>query len=590
MNICPKCGTKGEVKFCPECGTEMIEEMVRIESNIKICPNCGYEGEFAYCPECGKEMVERVQEEQKEVPMISENQDGEKAVSAPADEDILLGEEIVSDALYENVTDDSLESDNNEQLTGWKFASDGDSTVKNSSIEDPEKKEKRKKKRKKILKIVGIVVGIIVLAFVALIIIGTVLQDSLDHDMDNPKSSSINTLKYQYPDNWVVDDSDSGMAEDDYVEREKYIRWNKDDNTFMARMQIYYLGDDLSFVPEEYYTYLENQTQDRTLTVGDTDIEIKEYDTELNDTSDESVSYDTSSYVATFEKDYSDFFIIIDAMNTAYDADMFDQIIQSIDVEHYKNPRTAKKISAVYEGGNTPGTEIGTGDSDVVVTVEYTNGDKESAEEWELNNDIIIEEGKTNEATVSCHGLTCKLEVTGRKPVELKAEYDGKTKAGTKIGKKDLTVTVKYDNGEKEKVTNFDIDKSVKLKAGETSTIKVKYGDLSCDVSVECTTLSESQYKAKCVNRNYKDQLRKASYDKYIKIYGQVLQDCGLGYYRISSSGGYDDVYMVYAPDSDIVEDDWCTVYGKTAGIYEYETVMGASQKVPEIEAKYVDR
>ena len=102
--------------------------------------------------------------------------------------------------------------------------------------------------------------------------------------------------------------------------------------------------------------------------------------------------------------------------------------------------------------------------------------------------------------------------------------------------------------------------------------------------------MSEAQYKAKCVARDYKSQLRSESYDVYIKIYGQVLQDCGSGYFRISSSGGYDNVYMVYAPDSDIVEDDWVTVYGVTDGIYTYETVMGATKKIPSIDAKYVDR
>ena len=463
--------------------------------------------------------------------------------------------------------------------------------IKAKAEEDPEEKEKKKKKRKKILKIVGIIVGIIVLAFIALIVIGTVLQDDLDHDMDNPKSSSVNTLKYQYPDNWVVDDSDSGLPEDAYADREKYVRWNKDDNSFMARMQIYYLGDDINFAPEEYYTYLEgNETQDRSLTVGDTEIAIKEYDTELSDNDDESISFDTTTYTASFEKDYSEFFVIIDAMSTVYDANLCDQIIQAIDVENYKNPRTAKEIKAVYKGGNTPGTQITTGDENVIVTVAYTEGDDTVAEKWEMDKDITIEEGKTSEATVSCHGLTCKLEVKGRKPVELTAKYNGKTKAGTKITKDDITVTVKYDDDTTEEVSDFEIDKSPKLKAGETSTVKVTYGDLSDKLSVECTTLSKEQYKAKCVNRNYKNQLRNESFDEFIKIYGQVLQDCGYGYYRISSSGGYDDVYMVYAPDSDIVEDDWCTVYGKTDGIYEYETVMGANQKVPKINAKYVDR
>ena len=613
MKICPKCGTKGDVKFCPECGTEMIEEVTEVVTNEKVCPNCGFEGDVAFCPECGTKMIVRTQQEEKESIEPVENTDANSVEeAAPTDavqetteetaetekqllseepqDDIAITEgEIVPEA-ERSIPEADAESEEKKASGGWKFASAA-GALKAKAEEDPEKKEQKRKKRKKILKIVGIIVGIIVLAFIALIVIGTALQDDLDHDMDNPKSSSINSLKYQYPDNWIVDDSDSGLSEDDYVEREKYVRWNKDDNSFMARMQIYYLGDDVNFNPEEYYTYLEgNETQDRSLTVGDTDIAIKEYDTELDDTSDESIKYDTTTYTASFEKDYSDFFVIIDAMSTVYDADFCDQIIQGIDVDNYKNPKTAKEIKAVYKGGNTPGTQITTGDENVIVTVEYTEGDDTVAEKWSMDKDITIEEGKTSEATISCHGLTCTLEVTGRKPVELTVKYNGKTKAGTKITKDDITVTVKYDDDTTEEVTDFEINKSPKLKAGETSTVEVTYGDLSDKLSVECTTLSKEQYKAKCVNRNYKNQLRNASYDEFIKIYGQVLQDCGYGYYRISSSGGYDDVYMVYAPDSDIVEDDWCTVYGKTDGIYEYETVMGANQKVPKINAKYVDR
>ena len=69
------------------------------------------------------------------------------------------------------------------------------------------------------------------------------------------------------------------------------------------------------------------------------------------------------------------------------------------------------------------------------------------------------------------------------------------------------------------------------------------------------------------------------------------MQDCGKGYYRITSGGSaWDNVYMVTVLSNDtLVEDDWVTCYGVTTGIYTYETVMGASQKVPWLTAKYVE-
>lgn len=177
----------------------------------------------------------------------------------------------------------------------------------------------------------------------------------------------------------------------------------------------------------------------------------------------------------------------------------------------------------------------------------------------------------------------------------LKVSYSGDTKAGTTVTQdsEDLEVKQVFDTGVNEgyMVPDWTLKENVKFKAGKTSTITVIVGDEEKSIDVECSTMSESQYKAKCKELNYKNQLRKESNGEYIKIYGQVLQDCGSGYFRISSGGsGYDNVYMVLALGSDIVEDDWVTCYGVTSGIYSYETVMGATQKVPSMIAMYTDR
>ena len=580
MKYCPNCGNKGDLKFCPECGTKMEEELVTQETKTrpKVCPECGYEGMSVYCPECGSEM--RNNDSQDEIQ--------ETLVEDPVDENNVYDENISKETYEETFNEDSSDSD--ESDGHGSLDQETSESVITKTVEKTEKKGK-KKGFKKALMIGGIALGIVLLALIALGIIGSLFTDDLDHDLENMKKATINSLNYQYPSDWEVG-KDYSTADIDKCEHVKYVRYNKDDKTLMGRMYYYYLGDDIyASDPDEYFKRFNNETDSRTLTVGDTDVAIKEYNTSISITKDgEQVDTPATSYTAIFEKDYSSYFVVIEILDDYYDSTFCDEIIKSIDIEGYTNPRTATQISAEYKGENTPGIEITSGDSNVTVTVEYAEGENEEAQKWELDKAITIIEGETSTATVSCHGLTCELEVTGRKPVEINAKYEGSTKAGTKITKDDLTVTVKYDNGDKETVTDFEIDKSVKLKAGETSEIKVKYGKLSCDVTVKCTSLSKEQYKAKCVSRNYKDQLRKESYDKFIKIHGKVLQDCGYGYYRISSNGEYDDVYMVHAPDSDIVEDDWCTVYGKTAGIYEYETVMGANQKVPQINAKYVDR
>ena len=203
---------------------------------------------------------------------------------------------------------------------------------------------------------------------------------------------------------------------------------------------------------------------------------------------------------------------------------------------------------------------------------------------------MTLEEGKKCEGTISCHGMECTLKTSGRKPVKLKVKYTGDTDEGTYISDDDLTVKVVYDTGEKEVVTDYEYDDNVKLKAGKTSIVNIKYKNLKYKLKVKCTTLTKEQYKAQCVTRNYSNLLRNPTYGKYIKIYGRVLQDCGSGKFRISSSGAYDNVFMVCQVDENIIEGDWVTVYGTTEGVSEYTTVLGASMKIPEIFAEYVDR
>gem|GEM_PF-6836755 len=484
------------------------------------------------------------------------------------------------------VTDDSVAKANNIEKKGLL------SKLLNMRKEvAPEIRELRKRKRKKILKIVGIAFGIIAALFIALVVFAMITADKIDNDIEDMKDAEINGLSYKYPGLWVAEEQQTDSLDNGNVLYDEYNRWNKDDNTFMARMRMYYLGDDGAIDFTDYYgsSFFKDELDSKTIDINGTEISIKEYDTEIGVTdSDETI--DTRTYTAEFEKDYSDFFVLIDAKSDVYNSAVFEEIIKEIGVKTYKNPRSVKGISAKYTGDKTPGTTIDSGDGKVTVTVEYDDGNKFTAHEWSMDKSITLEEGKKETATISCHGQTCELEVAGRKPEKISAKYSGSTKAGETISTEDITVNVEFDTGEKEEVEDFKIENGVTLKAGETSVVKITYGGLTYDLKVECTTLSESQYKDKCKSRNYKNQLREESFDEHIKIYGQVLQDCGDGYYRISSSGDYDDVYMVYAPKSDIVEDDHCTVYGVTAGIYEYETVMGASQKIPQINAKYVDR
>lgn len=98
--------------------------------------------------------------------------------------------------------------------------------------------------------------------------------------------------------------------------------------------------------------------------------------------------------------------------------------------------------------------------------------------------------------------------------------------------------------------------------------------------------------------------------ERYVKFDGRVLQviegflvtevtekavnmssnNYGL---RVATKGNYDNVVFVVVSyydvdDGRILEDDKITVYGQYDGIYDYTTVLGAGQSIPQIDAESV--
>lgn len=181
-------------------------------------------------------------------------------------------------------------------------------------------------------------------------------------------------------------------------------------------------------------------------------------------------------------------------------------------------------------------------------------------------------------------------------------QYAGSTEAGAEIdtGSEDITVTKTYNTGVATgtmTVTDWTVDEKVTLEAGETSKVTVKSGEDEKTIEIECTTITDEQYKEKCKTRAYKELIRNNSDGEYTKISGTVVQVIGpsaLGLtnlYRITSGGSkYDDVYLVYVnTNTTLVEGDWVTIYGQTTGNYTYETVLGASMTIPSMSAKIVE-
>ncbi len=196
-----------------------------------------------------------------------------------------------------------------------------------------------------------------------------------------------------------------------------------------------------------------------------------------------------------------------------------------------------------------------------------------------------------------------EIKCTDKTITKLEAKYSGATGEGTEINQqsKDITVTATYKDGTTEVVTGWTMDKPVKLKADETSKMTVKYGGKSCELKVECSTISPARYKSQCKSISYDSLARNP--EKYegqkVKFTGrvvQVMESSFVKVYRINVTwngyGYYDDtVYVTYFGSSGgrILEDDVVTFYGEFDGLHTYETVLGSSLTIPKVSAKYID-
>lgn len=109
-------------------------------------------------------------------------------------------------------------------------------------------------------------------------------------------------------------------------------------------------------------------------------------------------------------------------------------------------------------------------------------------------------------------------------------------------------------------------------------------------------------YKAECVSYTYEEIARNPDAFKgnYAKFKGEVIQviEDGNDYtLRVNITEGryyWDDTILVIYTKKDsseprILEDDIVWMYGKLAGTYTYETVMGSQLTVPFYQAEYID-
>lgn len=126
------------------------------------------------------------------------------------------------------------------------------------------------------------------------------------------------------------------------------------------------------------------------------------------------------------------------------------------------------------------------------------------------------------------------------------------------------------------------------------------------EVETQSFTLSAEEIKQRYVNscqRISYDSLSRTPNDykgSRVKFSGYVVQVCSeasssydYSTYRVATSGRYNNVVYIkvynYDSGSRILEDDYITFYGESAGLYSYTTVMGAKMTIPSVSVEYIN-
>ncbi len=230
-----------------------------------------------------------------------------------------------------------------------------------------------------------------------------------------------------------------------------------------------------------------------------------------------------------------------------------------------------------------------------------------SVKEWKVSKKPTCTETGTKKGKCTVCGKTVTKEVKAKghtvkewKVTKKATCYEGGTKKGecTACGK-----TITKDTKPKGH-TASDKWSTKKAPTSDDKTLVQVKKCVRCGIEMETKEkkLTESEYKKwfkeHCKTYDYKKLARKpSSYEgKRIKISGRVLQvQESSGWVsrtvmRVATKGNWDNVFYVtiYGKLSTrILEGDRVTLWGEYGGLKTYETILGGSVTIPQMEAEY---
>ena len=157
-------------------------------------------------------------------------------------------------------------------------------------------------------------------------------------------------------------------------------------------------------------------------------------------------------------------------------------------------------ITAVYVGDTKAGTVLDSSNPDFVVTAYFKDGHDEKVTGWTIESPQTLEDTKKSVVTITYKKAStqCEVQCTTGLIQSITAEYDGDTKAGTKITDETpgLHVYAIRDGKKTPLEGGWRVNNPTVLEKDTLSTINISYEDFSCSISIQCTTRSISRLTA----------------------------------------------------------------------------------------------
>lgn len=189
-----------------------------------------------------------------------------------------------------------------------------------------------------------------------------------------------------------------------------------------------------------------------------------------------------------------------------------------------------------------------------------------------------------------------KVAVLGADDIVVPSSGRWHTTVPVKVGSNEIPVYASMDGYESSRTEYIDITR--KRTAAEVAALRAKRA--AARARREAAAAARvANFKASCQSIPYGQLVKNPSkYEGEHVVYegqiAEVQEDSGVGIMRLNvTNDGYgfwdDDVWVDYEGEIDSAEDDVVTIYGTVTGEKSYDTEIGGSRSIPQIEMRYVE-